>query len=76
MIPDSAVEVISPNDVFQDVLAKDGREYFRYGVKQVWIALPVDREIYVYVSPKDVRVFTALDELDDGTLLPGLPTAG
>jgi Uma2 family endonuclease len=70
-IPDLAVEIISPNDVFQDVLAKM-REYFRLGVKQVWIVLPVDREIYVYDSPKDVRILTADDELDGGTLLPGL----
>lgn len=71
LIPDLAVEVIRPNDVFQDVLAKM-REYFRYGVKQVWIVLPVDREIYVYDSPKDLHILTATDELDGGTLLPGL----
>lgn len=71
MVPDLAVEVISPNDVFQDVLAKM-REYFRLGVKQVWIVLPVDREIYVYDSPTDPHVLTAADELDGGTLLPGL----
>lgn len=70
-IPDLAVEVVSPNDVFQDVLAKM-REYFRLGVKQVWIVLPVDQEIYVYNSPKDLRILTATDELDGGTLLPGL----
>jgi Uma2 family endonuclease len=71
MVPDLAVEVVSPNDVFQDVLAKM-REYFRLGVKQVWIVLPVDREIYVYDSPKDLCILTADDELDGGTLLPGL----
>ncbi len=71
LIPDLAVEVVSPNDAFQDVLAKM-REYFRHGVKQVWIVLPVDREIYVYDSPKDPHVLTAIDELDGGTLIPGL----
>lgn len=71
IVPDLAVEVISPNDVFQDVLAKM-REYFRMGVKQVWIVLPVDREIYVYVSPRDLRILTADDELDGGVLIPGL----
>ncbi len=71
LIPDLTVEVVSPNDVFQDVLAKM-REYFRLGVKQVWIVLPVDREIYVYDSPKNLRILTAVDELDGGTLLPGL----
>lgn len=71
MVPDLAVEVVSPDDVFQDVLAKM-REYFRLGVKQVWIVLPVDREIYVYDSPKDLRIFTAADELDGGGLLTDL----
>jgi Uma2 family endonuclease len=71
MVPDLAVEVISPNDVFQDALAKM-REYFRLGVKQVWIVLPVNREIYIYDSPKDVRILAADDELDGGALLPGL----
>lgn len=71
LVPDLAVEVVSPNDAFQDVLAKM-REYFRQGVKQVWILLPVDREIYVYDSPKDLHILTASDELDGGALLPGL----
>jgi Uma2 family endonuclease len=71
LVPDLAVEVISPNDVFLDVLAKM-RDYFRLGVKQVWIVLPVDREIYVYDSPRDLRILTADDELDGGALLPGL----
>lgn len=71
MIPDLAVEVVSPNDIFQDVLAKM-HEYFRLGVKQVWIVLPLDREIYFYDSPKDVRILTDVEELDGGALLPGL----
>jgi Uma2 family endonuclease len=71
MVPDLAVEVVSPNDAFQDVLAKM-REYFRQGVKQVWIVLPVDREIYVYDSPRNLRILTAADELDGGALIPGL----
>lgn len=71
MIPDLAVEVISPDDIFQDVLAKI-HEYFRLGVKQVWIVSPLDRDIYVYESPKEVRILTDGDDLDGGALLPGL----
>jgi Uma2 family endonuclease len=71
IVPDLAVEVISPNDVYQDVHAKM-REYFRHGVRQVWIVSPVDQEIYVYDSPTSLRVLTAADELDGGALLPGL----
>ncbi len=71
LVPDLAVEVVSPNDIFQGVLAKM-REYFRLGVKQVWIVLPVDREIYIYDSPRDLHILTADNELDGGVLLPGL----
>jgi Uma2 family endonuclease len=74
IVPDLAVEVVSPNDVFQDVLSKM-REYFRVGVSQVWIVLPTDHEIYVYDSPTNPRVLTAADELDGGALLPGLRLA-
>jgi Uma2 family endonuclease len=71
VVPDLAVEVVSPNDLFEDVLAKM-REYFRLGVQQVWIILPVDREIYVYDSPTSPRVLTAADDLNGEPLLPGL----
>jgi Uma2 family endonuclease len=74
IVPDLAVEVVSPTDVFQDVLSKM-REYFHVGVSQVWIVLPTDHEIYVYDSPTNPRVLTAADELDGGALLPGLHLA-
>jgi Uma2 family endonuclease len=71
MVPDLAVEVVSPNDVLQEVFTKM-REYFRYGARQVWIVLPIDREVYVYDSPTSPHVLTAADDLDGGSLLPGL----
>lgn len=71
MVPNLAVEVVSPNDVAQEIFTKM-REYFRLGVQQVWIIFPVDQEIYVYDSPTSPRVLTAADELDGGALLPGL----
>jgi len=71
VIPDLAVEVVSPNDLLKDVLAKM-REYFQAGVSQVWIVLPTERQVYVYNSPTDVRILGSTDELDGGKLLPGL----
>src|SRR5439155_27091899 len=35
VVPDLAIEVISPNDTMEAVIAKL-TEYFRFGVKQVW----------------------------------------
>lgn len=71
VVPDLAVEVISPNDLFQDVLVKMN-EYFRLGVRQVWVVEPVSQQIIVFDSPTQLRGFTAADELDGGALLPGL----
>ena len=70
VVPDLAVEVISPNDVFQKVVAKLD-EYFHFGVQQVWIVVPSSRKVHVYDSPTQARILTAADELDGGTLLPG-----
>jgi Uma2 family endonuclease len=70
VIPDLAVEVVSPNDIFQDVVAKM-KEYFRLGVRQVWIILPLDRQVYVYDSPTQVRIVTTTEDLDGGAILPG-----
>ena len=46
VVPDLAVEVISPNDIFKDVLAKV-REYFHYGVQVVWVIAPEERQVYI-----------------------------
>jgi Uma2 family endonuclease len=70
VIPDLAVEVVSPNDLFEDLLGKM-REYFQYGTKQVWIVSPASQQIYVYESPTLPRILTADQELDGGTILPG-----
>ena len=70
VVPDLAVEVISPNDVFKDVLAKV-REYFHYGVQIVWVIAPEERQVYVYDSPTHVRILTGQDELTGGEIVPG-----
>jgi Uma2 family endonuclease len=70
VVPDLAVEVISPNDVFKDVLAKV-REYFHYGVQVVWVIAPEEQQAYVYDSPVKVRILTGPDELTGGEVVPG-----
>ncbi len=76
VVPDLAVEVVSPTDVFRDVSRKVG-EYFAHGVAQVWLVLPEDQLVYVYESLTQVRILTMRDELQGGQLLPGfrLPVA-
>src|SRR5262245_11186056 len=76
IVPDLAVEVVSPNDLAQEVHAKL-EEYFSFGVRQVWIVYPVDRKVYVFDSPTRVVGLAENEELDGGDLLPGfrLPLA-
>ena len=70
VVPDLAVEVISPNDIFKDVLAKV-REYFHYGVQMVWVVAPEEQQVYVYDSPTHIRILTGQDELPGGEVVPG-----
>jgi Uma2 family endonuclease len=69
VVPDLAVEVVSPNDTVDQVLGKVD-EYFRYGVSQVWVIIPSVSQIYAYDSPTQVRIFTTGDDLEGGALLP------
>lgn len=70
VIPDLAVEVVSPNDLLEDVFAKI-EEYFQCGVRQVWLVIPRVKQIYVYDAPTIVHILRGADELDGGGLLPG-----
>lgn len=70
VVPDMAVEVISPNDVFKDVLAKV-REYFHYGVQLVWVISPEEQQIYVYESPTQVHILSVDDELNGDRVISG-----
>jgi Uma2 family endonuclease len=70
VIPDLAVEVISPTNLAEEVLQKV-HEYFEAGVSLVWVVYPVDRQVYIYSSPTEIRVLTAAGTLDGGTVLPG-----
>ncbi len=70
VVPDLVIEVISPNDVEQDVNQKL-KEYFAAGVKQVWHVRPLVQNVTVYRSLKDVKIFTAEDRIEPEDLLPG-----
>ena len=69
IVPDLAVEVISPNDLFQDVITKL-HEYFHYGVRLVWAVVPEVQQVYVYDSPTQVHILTVRDTLTGGKILP------
>lgn len=68
--PDLAIEIISPNDLWEKVQGKV-REYFAAGVRQVWLVSPEYRTITVFQSPTQDKIFTEEDELTCEELLPG-----
>lgn len=76
VVPDLAIEVISRNNLAEEVVVKV-HEYYRAGVQLVWVVFPVPGQVHVYESPTRVRILGRPDELDGGSVLPGfrLPVA-
>ncbi len=78
MIPDLAIEVVSPSNSAGQVLDKV-REYLQAGVQLVWIIYPTAGEIHVF-DARNLSVLTRLqigDVLRAESLVPGfeLPLA-
>jgi Uma2 family endonuclease len=67
--PDLAIEVVSPNDLWEKVQSKV-QEYFAAGVQQVWLVSWQQRTISIYDSPTHVTILTAEDTLTSTALLP------
>jgi Uma2 family endonuclease len=68
--PDLAVEVVSPNDRFDEVQEKVS-DYFTAGTRLVWVVLPKTRTVLVYRSFHDVRSLGVNDELSGEDVIPG-----
>jgi Uma2 family endonuclease len=70
VIPDLAIEVTSPSDRAE---AQRGKvlEYFRAGVRLVWVVYPNLRVIDVYDTPTTIRVFGPDGTLTGNPVLPG-----
>lgn len=77
VVPDVAIEVVSPSDEFSDVVSKVG-EYFDHGVRRVWVIVPEQRQVYLYASPTRVTVLASGDTLSDDETFPdfSLPLTG
>ena len=70
VIPDLAIEVVSPSNTADEVLGKV-REYFLAGVRRVWVVYPSERQVYVYQSPTRNSILGDGDDLDGEDVLPG-----
>jgi len=68
--PDLAVEIISPNDLYEAVLGKV-YEYLNAGVRQVWVISPEKKAVTIYKTPTEVVVLEAKDDLTGGDVVPG-----
>jgi Uma2 family endonuclease len=74
VIPDLAIEVISPSNLASAVIVKVG-EYFKYGVRRVWVIYPIEEQVYIYETPKRVQILTRSDRMDEAMILPGFELA-
>jgi len=74
--PELVVEVMSPNDRWQDVREKM-EEYFSISVQWVWVVEPANRAVLVFRSPTEMEKFGEGDTLRGEGVLEGfsLPVA-
>jgi Uma2 family endonuclease len=70
LVPDLAVEVLSPNDSVRQVATKIG-EFLECGVGLVWLVDPERRTVVVYRSLVDTQTLGESDIIDGGDVLPG-----
>jgi Uma2 family endonuclease len=70
VVPDLTVEVISESNS-ANAVARKIDEYFKAGVRTVWVIYPSTNKIYVYDSPTQVRILQLGDELNGEGIIPG-----
>jgi Uma2 family endonuclease len=70
IVPNLAIEVVSPTNLANEVLEKI-EDYFLSGVERVWVIYPTVAKLYDYDSPSSVRILTRDKTLEGGALLPG-----
>jgi Uma2 family endonuclease len=72
--PDLAVEVVSPNDEVYE-LDRKINDYFRAGVRRVWVINPEQQTLRIHRAPGDLSELVGDAELSDDQLLPGFRCA-
>ena len=70
IVPDLAVEVLSPNDRTGEVRDKVD-EWIRAGVRLVWVINPAAGTAMVYRPDSDGQELTVGDSLDGAEVIPG-----
>jgi Uma2 family endonuclease len=70
LVPNLAVEVLREGNTAAEMRRKL-REYFRAGVRLVWLIDPATRTAEVYTSPRKKKTIAEEGALDGGSVLPG-----
>ena len=68
--PDLAVEVVSPSNKAVEIVTKT-EEYFRAGVRLVWVVFPEEQFVQVWDSSSSCRVVRVGQSLEGGDVVPG-----
>jgi len=68
--PELAVEVVSPNDTYEEVEEKLA-DYFDAGVPLIWVVTPKTRTVLVYHSDGTGRRLRDSDDLTADPVIPG-----
>ena len=68
--PVVAVEVVSPEDRVNKIAAKVD-EYLAFGVRQVWVVDPEEKDVAVHRPGQSMTLLEGDDELTGGAELPG-----
>ncbi|WP_408648785.1 Uma2 family endonuclease [Tumidithrix elongata] len=67
--PDLAVEIISPNNTFEEIHNKLV-EYFENGTRLAWVILPDEECVLVYHKPKPSKLLQLEHSLDGEDVIP------
>ena len=70
IVPDLAVEIVSPGNSADEIATKVD-EYFRAGVRRVWVIYPRIPRLYDFASPRIIQGYDLSDPVDGGEILPG-----
>ncbi|HLF29031.1 MAG TPA: Uma2 family endonuclease [Anaerolineae bacterium] len=70
VVPDLAVEVVSPNDRWSEIEEKVD-DYLAAGVRMIWVVNPKTRSVHVYRPSSDARRILESDTLQGEEVLSG-----
>ncbi len=70
IVPDLVVEIVSPSDEADDLMAKVV-DYLRVGVPLVWVIYPLSRSVLVFRADRSSFLWQPSSELNGEDVVPG-----